>query len=308
VGALALPFVECQVYDATVDNRYGANILSGDWRVPANGRAREVAAESGLVVEDVETGWCGAVVSVEKAGGMLVVHLEDRRGRSKGFPLGPGFLLAGAPVILTRPTSPPHPLRAPGLARAGRTASGSTAVEGARARVASGSRIFVEGKHDAELVEKVWGDDLRIEGVVVEMLDGVDDLAAVITDFQPAPGRRLGVLVDHLVPGTKESKLVAQARGLRRYAPYVTILGHPYVDVWQSVRPQRLGLERWPVIPRGQSWKHGIVAALGWPHETQTDIAKAWQRILATVRTYADLEPTLLASVEELIDFVTTKE
>jgi hypothetical protein len=26
------------------------------------------------------------------------------------------------------------------------------------------------------------------------------------------------------------------------------------------------------------------------------------------VRTYADLEPALLASVEELIDFVTTKE
>ena len=189
-----------------------------------------------------------------------------------------------------------------------RTASGSTAVEGVRARVASGSRIFVEGRHDAELVEKVWGDDLRIEGVVVEMLDGVDDLAAVISDFQPAPGRRLGVLVDHLVPGTKETRLVQEARALSRYAPYVKILGHPYVDVWQSVRPERLGLQRWPVIPRGQSWKHGIVAELGWAHETQTDIAHAWKRILATVRTYADLEPTLLASVEELIDFVATQE
>jgi hypothetical protein len=181
-------------------------------------------------------------------------------------------------------------------------------VTGVRARVAAGSRIFVEGKHDAELVEKVWGDDLRIEAVVVEMLDGVDDLAAVIAGFQPGPGRRLGVLVDHLVPGTKENKLVAQARALRRYAQYVTILGHPYVDVWQSVRPERLGLQSWPVIPRGQSWKHGIVAALGWPHESQTDIANAWARILATVRTYADLEPALLASVEELIDFVTTQD
>jgi hypothetical protein len=76
--------------------------------------------------------------------------------------------------------------------------------------------------------------------------------------------------------------------------------------VWQSVRPQRLGLESWPVIARGQSWKHGIVAALGWPHESQADIAAAWVRILASVRTYADLEPTLLASVEELIDFVST--
>jgi hypothetical protein len=291
-----------------VDNRYGADVLSGDWRVPKNGRARQVEAEPGLVVEDVETGWCGAVVRVEKAGGMQVVHLEDRRGRSKGFPLGPGFLLDGAPVILTQPTAAARAAAEQARAATSRTASGSRAVRDVRARVASGSRIFVEGKHDAELVEKVWGDDLRIEGVVVELLDGVDDLAAVIEDFQPEPGRRLGVLVDHLVPGTKETKLVEQAQALRRYAPYVTILGHPYVDVWQSVRPQRLGLERWPAIPRGQSWKHGIVAALGWPHETQTDIALAWKRILGTVRTYADLEPTLLASVEELIDFVTTQE
>jgi Protein of unknown function (DUF3097) len=306
---LALRFPECQVYDATVKNRYGADVLSGDWCVPPRGRAREVEAEPGLVVEEVETGWCGAVVRVEKAGGMQVVHLEDRRGHSKGFPLGPGFLLDGAPVILTRPTAAAHAAAEQARAATARTASGSRAVEGARARVASGSRIFVEGRHDAELVEKVWGDDLRVEGVVVEMLDGVDDLAAVISDFQPSAGRRLGVLVDHLVPGTKESRLVSSALGARHsYTPYVMILGHPYVDVWQSVRPGRLGLESWPVIPRGQSWKHGIVAALGWPHETQTDIAHAWKRILATVRTYADLEPTLLASVEELIDFVTTKE
>jgi hypothetical protein len=291
-----------------MNDRYSADVLSGDWRVPKTGRAREVEAKSGLVVEDVETGWCGAVVRVEKAGGMQVVHLEDRRGRSKGFPLGPGFLLDGAPVILTLPTAAARAAVRQARAAGSRTASGSRAVEGVRARVASGSRLFVEGKHDAELVEKVWGDDLRIEAVVVEMLDGVDDLAAVIRDFQPAPGRRLGVLVDHLVPGTKESRLVQEARAVRRYAPYVKILGHPYVDVWQSVRPERLGFESWPVIPRGRPWKHGIVAELGWPHETQTDIAHAWKRILATVRTYADLEPTLLASVEELIDFVTTRD
>ena len=308
---MALPYVECQVYDATVNDRYGADVLSGDWRVPKSGRTvptREVAAETGLVVEDVETGWCGAVVRVEKVGGMQVVHLEDRGGRSKGFPLGPGFLLDGAPVILTAPTAAVRAAVADAKAAASRTASGSRSVEGLRARIAAGSRIFVEGKHDAELVEKIWGDDLRIEGVVVEMLDGVDDLAAVIRGFQPGPGRRLGVLVDHLLPGTKESKLVQEARAVSRYAPYVTILGHPYVDVWQSVRPERLGFERWPVIPRGQSWKHGVVAELGWPHETQADIAHAWKRILASVRTYADLEPTLLASVEELIDFVTGDE
>jgi len=327
VGALALTAVECQVYvltplrsdsrrgpcgrrhtrayPAPVTDRYGSDVLSGDWRAPRGGRSREVEAETGLVVEDVETGWCGAVTRVEKAGGMQVVHLEDRRGRSKGFPLGPGFLLDGSPVILTAPKAAARAQVAAARQAASRTASGSVAVHGAKARVASGSRIFVEGRHDAELVERVWGHDLRIEGVVVEMLDGVDDLSAAIREFQPGPDRRMGVLVDHLVAGTKEHRVVQEAQRLQPYAAHVRILGHPYVDVWQSVRPERLGLRAWPVIPRGQSWKHGICAHLGWPHETQADIARAWKQILGTVRSYADLEPTLLASVEELIDFVT---
>lgn len=287
-----------------MSDRYGSDVLSGNWKVPPRGRSREVEAETGLVVEDVETGWCGAVVRVEKAGGMRVVHLEDRRGRTKGFPMGPGFLLDGAPVVLTPPTAAARAQLADARAAASRTASGSRAVEGVRAKVASGSRIFVEGRHDAELVEKVWGADLRVEGVVVEMLDGVDDLVGAIAQFQPGPGRRMGVLVDHLLPGTKEHRVV-QAATTGRYAAHVRVLGHPYVDVWQSVRPERLGLAQWPVIPRGQSWKDGICEHLGWPHDSQADIARAWKQILGTVRSYADLEPTLLASVEELIDFVT---
>ena len=286
-------------------DRYGSDVLSGDWRAPKGGRSVDVAAEPGLVVEEVETGWVGAVVRVEKAGGMHVVHLEDRRGRTKAFPLGPGFLIDGKPVALTRPVAAAATALAAARQAQSRTASGSVAVHDARAKVASGSRIYVEGRHDAELVEKVWGDDLRIEGVVVEMMDGVDDLAGIIAQFQPGPGRRLGVLVDHLVPGTKESRIVEQARSLPALADHVLVLGHPFVDVWQSVRPERLGWQQWPVIPRGTSWKHGICAALGWPHASQADIALAWKRILGRVRTYADLEPALLASVEELIDFVT---
>jgi hypothetical protein len=287
------------------DDRYGNDVLSGDWRAPKRGRSSDLAAERDLVVEEVETGWVGAVVRVEKAGGMHVVHLEDRRGRTRAFPLGPGFLVDGRPVTLTPPRAAAQAQLAEAMRAQSRTASGSVAVHDARARVASGSRIYVEGRHDAELVEKVWGDDLRIEGVVVEMMDGVDDLAGIIADFQPGPGRRLGVLVDHLVPGTKEARIVEQARTLPGLAAHLKILGHPYVDVWQSVRPERLGWQRWPVIPRGTSWKHGICAELGWPHDTQADMARAWKRILGTVRSYADLEPTLLASVEELIDFVT---
>jgi hypothetical protein len=287
------------------DDRYGNDVLSGDWRAPRRGRSTDLPAERDLVVEEVETGWVGAIVRVEKAGGMRVVHLEDHRGRTKAFPLGPGFLVDGRPVTLTPPRAASSAQLADALRAQSRTASGSVAVHDARARVASGSRIYVEGRHDAELVEKVWGDDLRIEGVVDEMMDGVDDLAGIIADFQPGPGRRLGVLVDHLVPGTKEARIVDQARSLPGLAAHVKILGHPYVDVWQSVRPERLGWQSWPVIARGTSWKHGICAELGWPHDTQADIARAWKRILGTVRTYADLEPTLLASVEELIDFVT---
>ena len=286
-------------------DRYGSDVLSGDWRAPRRGRSVDVPAEPGVVVEEVETGWVGAVVRVEKAGGMHVVTLEDRRGRVRAFPLGPGFLVDGRPVTLTKPLAAASAALDARRQAQSRTASGSVAVPGAAARVASGSRIYVEGRHDAELVEKVWGDDLRIEGVVVEMMDGVDDLAGIVAEFQPGSGRRLGVLVDHLVPGTKEWRVVEEARAVRPYAAHVLVVGHPYVDVWQSVRPARLGWEQWPVIPRGLSWKHGICAALGWPHESQADIAQAWKRILGTVRTYADLEPALLASVEELIDFVT---
>ncbi len=280
-------------------DRYGSDVLAGGPPPPPRGRSRAVVAESGVVVEDVETGWCGAVVRTEKAGGIHVVHLEDRRGRSRGFPLGPGFLLDGAPVELVAPRAPAAP--APSV----RTASGSTTVREHRARSARGSRIWVEGRHDAELVEKVWGDDLRVEGVVVEMLDGVDDLAAAVRAFGPGPGRRLGVLVDHLVPGSKESRLVAEAVAQRQLAPHLLVVGHPFVDVWQSVRPERLGLAAWPVVPRAVEWKRGVLAHLGWAHADQADVARGWQRILSTVRSYADLEPSLLGRVEELIDFVT---
>ncbi len=294
-------------------DRYGRDVLADAARLPLRPAATPTPtptpAEPGLVVEDVETGWCGAVVRVEKAGGLHVVHLEDRRGRTKGFPLGPGFLWEGRPVVLTPPVAADR-ARLDALRKAAaRTASGSIAVVGGPARVAIGSRLWVEGRHDAELLEKVWGADLRVEGVVVEHLDGIDDLASAVRAFAPAGSRRLGILVDHLVPGTKESAIVDAVRSLPAARQgHVLVLGHPYVDVWQSVKPARLGWTRWPVIPRGTGWKEGICAALGWPYDTQADLAAAWRRILRSVNSYADLEPTLLAAVEELIDFVTAPE
>jgi hypothetical protein len=274
-------------------DRYGTDVLATNWRSPKAKPVPSQEATKDLVVEEVATGFCGAIIRIERQ----TVELEDRHGKTRVFPLGAGFLIDGEPVILTVPAS----RRADTPAR---TASGSLAVADAKARVARASRIFVEGRHDAELVERVWGDDLRIEGVVVEYLEGVDHLDAIIADFSPGPGRKVGVLVDHLVAGSKESRIAEQvARG--PYGGSVLVVGHPYVDVWQSVKPARLGLAEWPTIPRSVEWKHGICDALGWPHADQADIARAWKRILGSVRSYADLEPELLGRVEQLIDFVT---
>ncbi len=270
--------------------------LTPPWKRPT-AAVPEVPAETDLVVEEVSTGFCGAVVRCEKTAQGPAVTLEDRFGKHRVFPMEPrGFLLEGRAVTLVRPASvaPAPP------AAAGRTASGSVAVPGARARVARAGRLYVEGRHDAELVEKVWGDDLRIEGVVVEYLEGVDDLAAVVDTFGPTADARLGVLVDHLVPGSKESRIAAEVTGSWG-EDLVLVVGHPFIDVWEAVKPGALGIESWPRVPRGQDWKTGVCAALGWPSNT----GAAWKRILSAVGSYRDLEPALLGPVEHLIDHVT---
>jgi hypothetical protein len=260
---------------------YGRDVLANRKRktVP------ELDAAPGVVVEDPVSGFCGAVVRFEY--GQVV--LEDRDGRQRLFPMLPaGFLVDGKPVTLVKPM--PSVQKTPT-----RSASGSVKVDRLRARTARDSRIWVEGIHDAELVERVWGHDLRVEGVVVEPLDGVDVLADRVAEFGTAPHRRLGVLVDHLVPGSKESRLVSAV-----HDEHVLVTGHPYVDVWQAVKPASVGIKAWPSVPRGVPWKEGICAALGWgePYE-------GWRRVLAGVHGFRDLETPLIGAVERLIDFVT---
>ncbi len=314
--------------------QYGPDVLAARARRPGQRQIPQVAAERGLVVEDSAAEFCGAVVFCEKN----AVTLEDRRGRRRVFPLTPApFLLDGKPVMLVRPSPSVGP-DAPGrdaraqdtrgqdtrgqdargqdtggqdargqdargqdargrTARASaRTASGSIAAPPSRAKVARASRIYVEGRHDAELVEKIWGDDLRDVGVVVEYLGGIDDLPAIVAGFSPAPARRLGVLVDHLVDGSKETRIAAEVS-----SPHVLIVGHPFIDVWAAVKPSAVGIPGWPRVPPGSPWKEGVLAAIGWPENT----AAAWQRILRSVTSFADLEPEFLGRVEELIDFVT---
>jgi hypothetical protein len=275
--------------------QYGADVLAAGsdlrrrrFSGPGQREVPKVEAERGLVVEDSEGRFCGAVVGYEKG----AVTLEDRHGKRRVFPLAPAaFLLEGQPVTLIPPAAAASRTQGPA-----RTASGSVAAPSARAKVARASRIYVEGKHDAELVEKIWGDDLRDVGVVVEYLEGIDDLPAIVKSFSPAPGRRLGVLVDHLVTGSKETRIAASVR-----SPDVLIVGHPFIDIWAAVRPSAVGIAAWPDVPPGQPWKEGVLRGIGWPPE----VPSAWQRILRSVTSYADLEPELLGRVEELIDFVT---
>jgi hypothetical protein len=262
-------------------------VLSGPVDGPERVRAQypDVEATPGLKVEHRGSRFGGTVLRMEKDG----VVIRGRSGQDRLFRLGPGaFDVDRRAVTLVRPKA-----KAP--AAPGRTASGSVAVA-TTARVARGSRILVEGVHDAELVEKVWGDDLRVEGVVVERLDGADHLADVVRDFAPEPGRRLGVLLDHLVDGTKEARLAASVQH-----PHVLVTGHPYVDVWQGIKPKAAGIAAWPDVPMGQPWKEGVLARLGVTGEP----GAFWKQLLGRVTSYADLEPPLVGAVERLIDFVT---
>ena len=258
--------------------------------IDVDGRRREpprklVEARPGLVIEHRASGVVGSIVSFNDE----IVVLNDRFGSNRPLRVQPGgFLLDGEIATLVAPAAGPRVART--------TASGSVAAAPAPARVARASRILVEGIHDAELVEKVWGDDLREVGVVVERLDGMDDLVDVVRDLDPGPGRRLGVLLDHLVDGSKESRSAAAVRH-----PHVLVTGTPFVDVWAAVRPAVAGIPAWPAVPPGRPWKAGVLEALG------IDLAPGafWRQLLGRVSTYRDLEPSLVGAVEQLIDFVT---
>jgi Protein of unknown function (DUF3097) len=243
---------------------------------------RVVAAAIGLVVEDRASGFCGDVVDVDARS----VTLRDRHHKRRLFTLKPGgFLIDGKPVTLQRPAA--------ASAAASRTKSGSVAAAAKPAQLARASRIWVEGRHDAELVEHVWGDDLRELAIVVEPMHGLDDVVAMVAEFRPSGARRLGILVDHLVAGSKEQRLVQQLR-----SEHVLVTGHPFVDVWAGIWPRVMGLQEWPDVPRTMPWKKGMCAALG------VDVKGFWPQLRNRVRTFADLRPELVGAVEQLIDFV----
>lgn len=249
-----------------------------------------VDATQGLWVEHRGSSFVGVVEHAERR----EVSIRDDSGLLRVFPLTPGgfrTIADGQIVTLRVPVA-----IAPAAARF--TPSGAVATPRKAARVARTDRILVEGTHDAELLEKIWGDELRPEGIVVEPIGGADNLAREVRARRPGRDQRLGVLLDHLVPGSKESRFAAQVAG-----PFVRVEGHAFVDVWQGVRPQVIGLRRWPEVPRGQPWKEGICRALA-----VAEPAVLWRQILRRVSTYADLDPSLVGAVERLLDFLLTPE
>ncbi|HPU38681.1 MAG TPA: DUF3097 family protein [Microthrixaceae bacterium] len=250
-----------------------------------------VGATYGLIVLHRPTGLRGKIDKFTEE----IVQIRDPAGREHRFRNGAGaFAVNGETVTLVRPAAP-KPSGQPGLKR---TASGALVEEHQSARVAKASRIWVEGSHDARMLERVWGDDLRDLGIVVEPIGGIDDLVELVREFGPSPQRRLAVLVDHLVAGSKESRIVAGVSD-----PNVLIVGHRYVDVWQCVRPVALGIDAWPDVPKGEEWKAGVCRRLGWG-----DTTEGWKRVLSAVDSFADLESDLVGAVERALDVLADAE
>lgn len=236
------------------------------------------------------SGFTGSVTEFTQGGRVVLV---DQWGDRQSFPAHDGaFMHNGVRVAMRAPAAAPQRARQ-------FTASGS--VEGARsrARVARASRIWVEGIHDAELIERIWGHDLREAAIVVEPLHGADALLSAVAQFRPGPSRRLGVLLDHLIDGSKETRIAQSVEH-----EDVLILGHPYVDIWEAIKPHTIGIAGWPEVPRGQPWKEGVIERLG----LDLDSGVFWMKVLESVTSYADVEMPLVNAVEQLIDFVTVND
>ncbi|MGI9576923.1 MAG: DUF3097 family protein, partial [Microthrixaceae bacterium] len=214
------------------------------------------------------------------------VEITDSAGRQHTFRNRPGaFAVAGETVSLVAPRVTAAPTTKV-------SAAGAVIETDQAAQIARASRLWVEGDHDARLVERIWGDELREMAVVVEPLGGLDDLLAQVAEFRPGPGRSLVVLADHLVEGSKETRIAAGVE-----SPHVVVVGHPYVDIWQCVRAKSLGIDHWPEIPMGTDWKTGVCDALGWGTPSE-----GWKRVLSAARSFADLDPALINALERALD------
>ncbi|MEX2532485.1 MAG: DUF3097 family protein [Nitriliruptoraceae bacterium] len=246
----------------------------------------EIEGTIGLMVEVASSNFAGTLTAITQR----EVTLVDRRGRERHFPRTEGAFI----VNERRVTLMASPVATVSARQPTTTASGSVRISH-QAKTARPSRIYVEGVHDAALIEQVWGDDLRAAAIVVEPLHGIDDLASHVLAFGATPKRRLAVLLDHLTLGTKESRLKATIND-----PNVLIVGHDFVDIFAAVKPERLGVTHWPDVPRDEDYKQGLATRLGYANATEL-----FHAVIRAVRTWTDFDQSLIKSVEAALDFVT---
>ena len=248
-----------------------------------------------MVVEDAQTGYVGAVVRIEYGR----MELEDRRGRRKPFPIGPGYLIDGKPVILTAPrraapaAPKPAPRRVRSRCRARRRRSRWPAGSTSRADTTPNSSSRCGATICAS---RVWSSNTSAASTI-----------SPPSSRSSSPGRAVGwacwSTIWSPVPRRPASP-TAVRRGARRRAhtgrrPSV----HRHLAGGQARAARHLG-----VAGRARAASTGSTAcAKRWAGRTreQADIARAWQRIRGRVRDWNDLEPALIGRVEELIDFVT---
>ena len=279
-------------------DRYGSDVLATDWRAPKRGRAVEAAAELGAVVEEVTTDWCGEIVAVDRD--LDTLTLEDRRGKRRTFPLGPGFLLEGRPVILSAPgpqgSRASRRVRRPGRSPSPAPGRGSPGPAGSSSRAATtpsssrrsgattcGSRA---SSSSTSAASTTWPSTCATSG--------------------PDPQRRVGVLVDHLVPGSKESRIAEEVAPLPRRPARAGRRPPVRRHLGRRSSPTGSGSQQLAGRPPLRwSGRRASASTSAGRTRDQADIARAWQHILGRVSSYADLEPALLGRVEELIDFVT---
>jgi hypothetical protein len=237
---------------------------------------RVVEAAPGLMIEEAGTGFRGAVQGVQ---GRLM-RVEEFGGAERLFPLGPGFLLEGQPIVMVAPSG-----------------DGVTSIE------RRADRFFVDGPEIGGLVEKLWGANLRLRGIHIEILESLASFDLVVKRLRPGPELRVAVLIDRHPVRSREAE-IAEWLALGPDHEHIALAAVPFWDIWESVSPRRLGLLSWPSVAHGPDWRRDVLAAVGWPN-SPADVAAAWERILDSVHTVADLEPRLLDRVEQLIDFVT---
>ena len=258
-----------------------------------------MAAEPGIVVETADGRFCGAVIglgqAVDAGERRATVVLEDRHGRRRDFPLLPAAFSCDGRLVTLVPRTPargaldpgPGPNRLGIVAVPGRARAGGREPDLGRRPPRRGAgrthlgRRPASRRHRRRTDRAAWTTSPGSRRLRAGR--GTDGWAYWSTTWYRAARK----------PGSSP-----RFAGLR--APYVLVTGHPYVDIWQAVKPTAIGIDQWPVVPRGQPWKQGICAALG-----VSAPAELWRRVLASVDSYADVEVPLLRAVEQLLDFVT---